>query len=401
MIASIDAGSAAVKVLAGRRSANPGIEIIGRGYAPNTGAPRGKVTDLPRVLDAVVRAVTEAEKAAGARIESAVAGVGDLGCKSFSVTKTETLGTVSRVVNRADIDKLHTSFQSTQLPSNMSLLHIVQTGFWVDKGPRLRNPAGQTGKVLHGAAQIVAVPSNIRDDLVNCLRRAGVGSVELVFEPLAVSSAVLTDDEKELGVAVVDVGAGSTGMAVWLEGAPRYLAVMRLSASHFTKDLSEVLRLSVASAEKLKVEEGTLNNIEDASQMVTVVTASNAAVTVSRQLTSKILRARSYDLIEDFVWQALTSVVSPGEIRAGIVMTGGGALLDGLVPLAEKRLGIGVRLGSPEGFSGCALTPEWSCAAGLLCYAVEASNPARKDAGLVSGFLRSLTRIPGLLKKIS
>jgi cell division protein FtsA len=244
------------------------------------------------------------------------------------------------------------------------------------------------GSRLEADVHVVTVPVATTQNLLNCVNRAGVEVVEMVLEPLAASEAVLTQDEKELGVVLADIGGGTTELAVWRHGALAHTSVLPVGGDHFTNDLAVVLKTPVPDAERLKRKYGAALAalVSEDDSLDVPLTGGRGVHPVRRREIAEILQPRAEELLT-LLWEESVREVPAGELRAGLVLTGGGAELDGLLEVAEQTLGIAVRRGVPRGLGGLTdvvSAPEWACAAGLLLYgrtAAAASSKSRQKAG--------------------
>jgi cell division protein FtsA len=279
----------------------------------------------------------------------------------------------------------------------MEILHVLQRQFIVDGQDGVQDPLGMVGSRLEADVHVVTVPSAAKQNLVNCVNRAGIEVVELVFEPLAASAAVLTNDEKEHGVVLADVGAGTTEIAVWVNGAVSLSTVVKMGGEYFTNDLAVLLKTPVTDAERLKRKHGAaLQSLVGEDEVVDFpLTGGRGIKQVQKREVAKYLSARADELLDEFIWRTVMQAVKTDEIRSGLVLTGGGADLDGLIEMAEQKLGVQVRRGRPHGFGGLTDVisgPEWACAAGLLLYSRGSQAPMRGRGGSGLDFLSRLKK---------
>src|ERR1017187_8652366 len=251
-LVSLDIGSTKVCALIAEPDATGRIDIIGKGTAAHKGARKGAIIDVPVTVDAIKRATEEAEIMAGAQIERAVVGVAGPAVKSFNSRQVVAVAAKNREITREDIQRSLDAARSVPIPSEFEILHVLPREFVVDGQDGVADPLGMVGSRLEADVHVVTVAVATTQNLLNCVNRAGVEVIEMVLEPLAASEAVLTPDERELGVVLADIGGGTTEVAVWRHGALAHTSVLPVGGDHFTNDLAVVLKTPVPDAERLK-----------------------------------------------------------------------------------------------------------------------------------------------------
>ncbi len=393
-LVSLDIGSSKVCILVAETREDR-LEIVGKGTASHRGARKGAIIDVPSTVEAIKRATDEAETMAGVRVERAVVGVAVPDIQASNERPSVAVAAKNREISGDDITRVLNSARATQVPAEMEILHVLPRQFIVDGQDGIQDPLGMVGSKLEADVHVVTIPSGTRQTLVNCVNRAGIEVVELVLEPLATSTAVLTSDEKELGVVMADVGAGTTELAIWKNGAIVHSAVLRMGGEYFTSDLAALLRTAVTEAERLKKKYGAAMEslVSDDETIEVQLTGGRGVQQVKRRMLAKYLLPRAEDLLEDFIWKTVKQATRPEDLRAGLVLTGGGAELDGLVELAEQKFGLSVRRGVPQGFGGLTdviAGPEWACAAGLLAYSRGTLAPSRAKGRAAGDFMAKL-----------
>jgi cell division protein FtsA len=290
--------------------------------------------------------------------------------------------------------------QSAALPSDREILHAVPQEFIVDEQGGIDDPLGMLGTRLEVMVHLVTSNITRSRTLLTCVNRAGIEVVEMVFEPLATAEAILTPDERELGVLLIDVGAGTTEYALFAEGEIQYSAVAPIGAGHFTNDLAMVLRTPFAEAERIKVKQGCcLPSMvtEEEGIAVPTVAGGTSRVVPKREL-CEILQPRAEELF-NLVRDDFRKHASDEGLRGGVVLTGGGAQLDGLLELSEQIFDAGVRYGLPRGLGGLVdviSSPTWATASGLLLYARGAEENQGKLQPKRTGF--SMRSVMGSLR---
>ena len=368
-LVSLDIGSTKVCALIASVGDDGRVEIVGKGTAAHKGARKGAIIDVPATVEAIKRATDEAEIMAGAQVERAVVGVAGPSVKSFNSRQGVAVSAKNREICREDIARALDAARSAPIPSDFEILHVLPREFVVDGQDGVADPLGMVGSRLEADVHVITLPVATTQNLLNCINRAGIEVIEMVLEPLAAGAAVLTPDEKELGVVLADIGGGTTEIAVWRQGALVHTSVLAIGGDHFTNDLAVVLKTPVPDAERIKKKSGAaLVALVSEDEMVDV-----------RRL-AEILQPRAEELLT-MLWEEATRDNPAQELRAGLVLTGGGARLDGILEVAEHVLGAsGVRLGVPRDFTGLTGTvdgPEWACAAGLLVHGRGSSLSAR------------------------
>ncbi len=388
-LVSLDIGSTKVCALIAETNAQGRVDLIGKGTAAHKGARKGAIIDVPATVDAIKRASEEAEIMAGVQIERAVVGVAGPAVKSFNSRQVVAVAAKNREISREDIARSLDAARSCPIPAEFEILHVLPREFVVDGQDGVADPLGMVGSRLEADVHVVTVPVATTQNLLNCVNRAGIEVIEMVLEPLAAGAAVLTPDERELGVVLADIGGGTTEIAVWRHGALAHTSVLPVGGDHFTNDLAVVLKTPVPDAERLKKKHGgaMVALVADDETIDVPLTGGRGVHPVKRREIAEILQPRAEELLT-LLWEEATREVSAGELRAGLVLTGGGAELDGMLEIAEQVIGAAVRKGVPRGLGGLTDVvsgPEWSCAAGLLLYGKQHSTTSSKSAAKAGG----------------
>ena len=336
---------------------------------------------------------------AGVQIERAVVGVSGPVVRSFNSRQVVAVAARSREISREDIGRALDAARSCPIPSDYEILAVLQRQFVVDGQDGVADPLGMVGSRLEADVHVVTVPVATTQNLLKCVNGAGVSVTEMVLEPLAASEAVLTPDEKDHGVVLADIGGGTTEIAVWRQGALAHTAVLPIGGDLFTSDLAVLLKTPVPDAERLKKKFGAaLAALVTADETIDVPRTGGQGVhPVSRALHGRDPRGARAGALRGPLARGDDATSRRGSCAPGLVLTGGGAALDGMADEAEQVLGVPVRVGSPRGLSG--LTdivngPEWACAAGLLLVgrggaAAPKARPAA-PGGLLSKLKNSL-----------
>ena len=383
-LVAVDIGSSKIGVLIALPDGHGGAEVVGRGESPNRGTRKGNIVNVEATVDALKQASEEAEVMAGIEIERAYVGVAGTDLRSVNSRGMVSVSRKDREITRHDIARVLEAAQSAALPSDREILHAIPQEFIVDEQAGISDPLGMLGSRLEVAVHLVTANMTRNKTLLTCVNRAGIEAVEMVFEPLATAESILTHDERELGVLMVDIGAGTTDYAFFLEGEVRHSAVMPVGAGHFTNDLAMVLRTPFGEAERVKVSQGCclVGMVgEDEGISVPAVAGGGARVVPRRELCD-ILQPRAEELMS-LMRDDLAKLGLESEMRGGVVLTGGGAQLDGLLELSQQVFNVPVRYGVPTGLGGLVdviSSPTWSTAAGLLLYGLHAAENQKREA---------------------
>ncbi|MDH3402292.1 MAG: cell division protein FtsA [Acidobacteriota bacterium] len=381
-IAAIDIGSSKIGVLIGQRSDDGGLEIVGKGLAPNRGSRKGNVVNVEATVAAIKQAAEEAEVMAGVELARAYVGIAGSDIRSVNSRGMVSVARRDREITQQDVDRVLEAAQAAAIPSDREILHAIVREFIVDEQEGIAEPLGMQGSRLEAAVHLVTGNQTRTRTVLTCINRAGVEAVEMVFEPLATAEAVMTHDEKELGALLMDVGFGTTEYALFTEGEVLVSAVLPIGSSHFTNDVAMVLRTPFAEAEKLKIQHGCcLEGLLSAQEGISVPpVAGGAARVVPKLELCEIMQPRAEELFS-LIRQDLDRNGAVESLRGGVVLTGGGAQLDGLPELGEQIFNCSVRYGLPQGLGGLVdviSSPSWCTASGLLLYGLAAEQDGRR-----------------------
>ena len=381
-IVALDIGTSKVCALVGEIGDRGQLEIIGKGTSPMKGTRRGNIINLDQAIEAVKKAIDEAEVMAGLQIESAYVGVAGDHIRSVNSRGVVSVMGKHKEIGREDIDRVIEASKSINIPTELELLHVIPREFVVDGQDGIHDPLGMTATRLEANVHIVTGARTHNQNVLTCVNKAGIAVQELVLEQLAAAEAVLTQDEREMGVLLMDVGGGTTDYAVFLEGNVIHTNVLPVGAGHFTSDISVVLRTPMEDAERIKKRYGcalaSLITDDDPIEVPTV--GGRAPKILSRQELTGILEPRAAEIAK-LVYRDLEKVGLEKEIRSGVVLVGGGAEMDGMVEMVEQVFDQQARKGVPRGFGGLADTvsgPEWAAASGLLLWGLKDQAKVRK-----------------------
>lgn len=376
LVAALDLGSTktcAVIAEAGSGS-EAKVRILGVGLAKTSGVRRGVVRNIEETTQSVVRALTIAERIAGVKVPSVFCGIAG---EHLRTQVSSGLASVSGdEIRRGDMERANESARAVTLGDGFELLHYIPQEYKVDHQSGISDPIGMTGMRLDVEMCLVAVQSQAAQNLRRSVQRAGYQVNELVLEPLAASLGVLTDEEKELGCALVELGGGSTNVAVFQEGKLRHLASLPYASSHVTSDLVQGLGVTHSDAEFLKEKYGVAYTalVDEDERVELPGTPGQGPRQARRELLSHIIQAR-LDEIFELVHEQIEISGYMGRLPAGIVLTGGGAQLQGVVELGREVFAMPIRLGTPgQGISGLVdnvQSPRYAVPVGLILYGTQ------------------------------
>ena len=397
LIAGLDLGStktcAVIAEVVGDLPRLPLAKVLGVGLARNAGVRRGMVRDIDETGRSVVAALRDAERMAGAKVGGVTCGIAG---EHVSARTSPGVVAVSREeITAEDVARVNEVARAISLGRDQELLHDIPQEYVVDQQRGISDPVGMTGTRLEVEMYLVTVQSTAAQNLRKAVQRAGYRVLDLVLEPLAASYAVLTEDEKELGVALLEIGGGSTGVTIFHEGKIRHLASLKYAGAQVTTDVVQVLGVTQADAERLKERHGVAYKpLVDPSEMITLPsTPGQGARQAAREMLSDIIHQRLDEIFHLVDREFEKAGYGGGRLPAGVVLTGGTAHLPGMVELARDVFAMPVRAGAPEqGISGLVdsvQAPRYAVPVGLVLYA------ARKVAqGAAPG--GSLVPSPGM-----
>lgn len=388
LIVGLDVGTANIKVVVGEPTEDS-INIIGVGSHPSKGLRKGLIVNIEATVAGIKRAVEEAELMAGCDIASVVVGIG--GGHLQSLNSPGVIAVKGREVTPEDMTRVIDAAQAVAIPTDREVIHTLPQEYSVDEQDGIQDPSGMTGVRLEARVHIVTGQATAVQNLVKCCNRAGLDVSEIVLQSLASAEAVLTPDERELGVLMLDVGAGTLDAVLYSGGAVRHTWVLPLGGNNLTKDLAIGLRTPDAAAEKIKKRHGTtLVSRVGRDQVIDVPsTGGREPRVLSRQIMAEIMEARAEEILS-LAEKEMSRLGLLEQASAGLVLTGGSAVVDGLTALAEQVFDLPTRLGDPIGFRGLTdvvSDPAFSAATGLVLHAhrrkdESAYKPTERPSGV-------------------
>lgn len=372
-VVGLDVGTSKVTVVVGEIMDDGALDIIGIGMADSRGIKRGLVVNLDAAVDSIKRAIEEAELTAGIEIDSVHLALSGAHVKGFNSRGVVAVAGKNREITREDVRRAIDAAKAVSLPSGREILHVLPQDFVVDDQDGIGAPVGMTGARLEVNVHIITGNAASTQNVVACVNRAGVSVTQTVLEQIAAAESVLTADERELGVALVDVGGGTTDFAIFERGSLWHTGVIAVGGDHFTNDIAVGLRTPVPDAERIKRRSGcALSGMvsEDESMEVASVGGRKPRV-MSRRILADILQPRAEEIFH-LLWDEIRRAGFDRSLHSGIVLTGGGSMLEGLAEIAEQIFDLPIRRGSPGGLGGLAdhvNNPAFATAVGLVMYA--------------------------------
>lgn len=371
LIVGLDIGTTKVVAVVGEVSANGKIDIIGVGYQKSKGLKKGVVVNIEATVASIKKAIDEAELMAGCHIHSVYAGIAGSHIKSFNSHGIVAIR--DHEVNQTDVDRVIDAAKAVAISADQKIIHILPQEFIVDDQDGIKEPVGMSGVRLEAKVHMVTGAVSAAQNIVKCVRRCGLEVDDIILEQLASSQAVLTEDEKELGVCLVDIGGGTTDIAIFSHGAIVYTAVIPIAGDQVTNDIAVALRTPTQHAEDLKIKYAcALTQMADIGDMINVPSVGDRpAKKISRKALAEVVEPR-YEELFMLIQSDIKRSGFSDLIASGIVLTGGSALIPGAVDLAEEIFQVPVRLGVPQQINGGLVdvvnNPVHATCVGLLQY---------------------------------
>ncbi|MCE3010854.1 MAG: cell division protein FtsA [Proteobacteria bacterium] len=373
IIAGLDIGSSKVTVVIGQITDDSKLEVVGLGTAPNVGIRQGVVVNIEATTEAIRKAREEAELMSGYRIEEVLVAVSGSHIKSFD--SKGMVAIKNKEVNHQDVERVIEAAKAVAVPNDRVVLHVIPREFKVDGQDGILDPIGMSGIRLEASVHIVTGSSTAISNNLKCIEKAGMKSAGLVLEQLASSLAVLSEDEKTLGVCVVDMGAGSCHLIYYIHGSVAHTSVVPVGGAHFTHDIAIGLRTPQIAAEALKVKYGsamaTLVNDQETIEVEGV--GGRKARTLKRMDLAEVIEPRAEETLQ-MLYADLRNSKIMHQLGSGVVLTGGASQLEGLVEMGEFMLDLPVRRGVPGqvgGLSEVVKSSAYSAAVGLLLFGLK------------------------------
>jgi cell division protein FtsA len=397
LIVGLDIGTSKVVAIVGEVMPEGDLEVIGIGSNPSRGLKKGVVVNIESTVHSIQRAVEEAELMAGCQIHSVYAGIA--GSHIRSLNSHGIVAIRDKEVTPGDIERVIDAARAVAIPADQKILHILPQEFVIDNQGGIREPVGMSGVRLEAKVHMVTGAVSAAQNIIKCVRRCGLEVDDIILEQLASSYSVLTDDEKELGVCIVDIGGGTTDIAVFTEGAIRHTAVIPIAGDQVTNDIAVALRTPTQHAEEIKIKYAcALTQMATAEESIEVPSVGDRATRrLARHTLAEVVEPR-YEELLTLIQAELRRSGFEDLIAAGIVLTGGSAKIEGLVDLAEEVFHMPVRLGVPQYVTGLVdvvRNPIYATGVGLLLFGHHNRDQRSGDLGLGKGVRGVWERMKG------
>jgi cell division protein FtsA len=391
LLVGIDIGTSKVVTLVGETNTDGKLNIIGYGSHPSQGLKRGVVVNIESTVQSIQRSVEDAELMAGCEIYSAFTGIA--GSHIRSLNSHGIVAIRDNEVSQNDIDRVIDAAKAIAIPADQKILHVLPQEFIIDSQDSIREPVGMAGVRLEAKVHIVTGAVSAAQNIVKCMQRCGLVTSDIVLEQFASSQSILSEDEKELGVCMIDIGGGTSDIAIFTNGAIRHTAVIPIAGDQVTNDIAIALRTPTRNAEDIKIKYGcALQELIDANEMIDIpALGDRTGKRLPRRALAEVVEAR-YEELFTLAYQELRRSGLEQLIAAGIVLTGGASKVVGAQELAERIFHIPVRIGRPNHISGMPdiiNNPIYATGIGLLMYGHK-QRQSQRDIVLDKPSMKSL-----------
>jgi cell division protein FtsA len=380
IVVGLDIGTTKICCIVGEIPPDGGdIDVIGIGIQPSRGLRKGVVINIDATVASIRRAVEEAELMAGCEITTVYAGIA--GGHIRGINSQGVVAVKEKEVMAGDIARVLDAARAINIPQDREILHVLPQEYIIDEQDGIREPLGMSGVRLEAKVHIVTAAVSSAQNIIKCCGKTGLSVADIVLEPLASAEAVLADEERELGVALVDIGGGTTDVAIFSAGAIQHTSVIPLGGNHLTNDIAVGLRTPMHEAERIKIKYGSAQTaLLDKDETIEVPSVGGRPPRVlSRRILSEIVEPRVEEIFQ-LVHREIQKAGQEDLLASGVVLTGGSTLLHGMPELAEEVLGLPVRRGLPRGVGGLidvVKSPQHATAVGLLHYGAKQSREGR------------------------
>lgn len=395
LIVGLDIGTSKVTCMVAEARPDGRVDVVGFGTQPMSGLKRGVVVNIEATVDAISRVIQEVEVMADCKIRDVYTGIAGSHIKSFN--SNGMVAIKDKEVSPLDVERVIEVARAMPIPAEQQILHILTQEFIIDGQGGVREPIGMSGVKLEVKVHIVTGAVSAAQNVVKCVRRCGLEVMDLILQPLASSYAVLTEDEKELGVCLVDIGGGTTDIAVFTQGAIRHTAVLPVAGDQITNDIAMALRTPTSEAEEIKIRHGVaMHAMADPEQMIQVPGVGDRAPrALSRQRLADVIEPRVSEMFE-LVQAELRRSGYEELLSSGVVLTGGSSVMRGMVELAEEVFHLPARVGAPQydgSLADVVCQPYYATAMGLVMEGL-----AQRRRGIMARETRNLRQVLGRMK---
>jgi cell division protein FtsA len=385
IICGLDVGTTKICMMIARAHRDGGLELISTGYANSGGLSKGVVVNLGEASEAIRKAADEAELKSNISVDWVTVGATGDHFQSFNSRGAITIEGNRRQVTAEAMTQVISAAQSVPISPDREVIHVLPQEFFLDDRGGIQNPVGLYGSQLDVNVHVVTCQSALNQNLIDAVNRAQMRVKKVVLQQLASAEAVLTRDEKDLGTVVLDIGGGTTDIAVFIKDAVQFTKVLPVGGANFTRDLAIGMQTPIEDAERIKKEFGTVLTERVLSEDTVLVPGmgTRAARNVPRKMVCSILRDRAVEILE-LVSDQIRKAMGSEHLIAGVVLTGGGSMLDGMLELTEEILGLPARQGLPQGIRGLPEElshPVYSTAVGLALFGAEEAGYRKNISG--------------------
>jgi len=381
LVVGLDIGTTKICCIVGEAK-ETGLDVIGIGQHPSRGLRKGVVINIEATVASIKRAVEEAELMAGCEIGAVYAGIAGGHIRGFN--SQGVVAVKDKEVRPSDVLRVIDAARAINIPQDREIIHVLPQEFIIDDQDGIKEPLGMSGVRLEAKVHVVTAAVSSAQNIIKCCARTGLTVSDIVLEPLASAEAVLAEEEKELGVALVDVGGGTTDLAIFVNGAIQHTSVIPLGGNHLTNDIAVGLRTPVQEAERIKIQYGSAQSqLLERDETIEVPSVGGRAPRVlSRRILCEIIEPRVEELFQ-LVHREIQKAGQEDLLASGVVLTGGSTQLAGMAELAEEVLGLPVRRGVPRnvgGLTDVVSSPAHATAVGLLHYGLKQAREGRPFA---------------------
>jgi len=400
LVVGLDIGTSKISVAVGEITPDNQLSIVGVGNQPARGMDKGGVNDLNLVIQSVQRAINEAELMADCQISSIYLGISG---KHISCQNENGMVPINdKEVTQEDVDNVIHTARSVPISAERRMLHVLPQEFSIDCQDGIKSPIGMSGVRMEAKVHIVTCANDMAKNLVKCVERCHLSVDQLIFSALASSYSILTDDEKELGICVIDMGAGTMDISIFIGGALRHTAVIPVAGNQVTSDIAKIFRTPLSHAEDIKVQYACalrhLVSMEESIEVPSV--GGRPARTMSRHTLSEVVEPRYQELFE-LIQEEVREAGLEDQIAAGYVLTGGTSKMEGVVEFAEEIFQMPVRIGSPlavKGLKEYVDDPSYATVVGLLHYGMQAHQSGTNESHKLTGVSGLWSRLQAWFK---
>lgn len=373
IVVSLDIGSTTIRVVIAEYDTSGNLQIVGWGSSPSKGVRQGIITNIEDVISTVTEAINAAEQMAGRTVTHLYTGIAGGSIECYNSRGVVAVTNKGQEISQDDVNKVLEAAKALVIPLDRQILHVIPQEYIIDGQAGVDNPINMIGVRLEAEVHIITCSLSATDNIIKCVNRGNYYVKEIILESLAVSQSVLTKDEKELGVLLVDIGGGTTDILLHYGGAPYFTKVLPIGGDIITSDISKVLNTPSVSAENIKLKDGccVASYVDEDEEVIIPGVAGRSPVTVSRVYLAEIIEARMCEIIS-LIGKELKQKGYLDKFPGGVVLTGGTALLPGIADLTSEILGVQARIGLPQGIPGITEElrhPGFATSVGLVAFA--------------------------------